>query len=188
MSTTRVDPYVAFNFIVTLTRSPKALNFGGMAAPAPPSMAPPPPPPATGGGVTLSPAPKRAAASPQAPAAGFSECSGLELTIDVEEYMEGGNNAGVLRFPTRTKWTHLRLKRGLALSDDLWQWHYDFVQGTGARRDGVITLLDEQQNPVKVWSFKRGIPVKWTGSSLNAMQSQLAFEEIEIAHEGLALK
>jgi phage tail-like protein len=122
-----------------------------------------------------------------APAGGFSECSGLEFSMDIEEYREGGNNATVLRFPTRIKWMNLRLKNGLALSDDLWNWHYNLVQGNVARRDGVVTLQDEERNPVKAWSFTRGLPVKWTGPTLNAMQSQVAFEEIEIAHEGLRL-
>jgi phage tail-like protein len=121
------------------------------------------------------------------PAGGFSECSGLEITLEFEEYREGGNNGTVLRFPTRTKWSNLRLKRGVALSDDLWLWHYGFVQGTVQRRDGIIALQDEQQNPVKAWSFSRGLPVKWTGPNLNASQSQVAIEELEIAHEGLKL-
>ena len=122
-----------------------------------------------------------------AAAGGFSECSGLEVSMDIEEYREGGNNGTVLRFPTRIKWMNLRLKNGLALSNDLWNWHYSLVQGTVARRDGVVTLQDEERNPVKVWSFTRGLAVKWTGPGLNALQSQVAFEEIEIAHEGLTL-
>jgi phage tail-like protein len=122
-----------------------------------------------------------------APAGGFSECGGLEFGLEIEEYREGGNNGTVLRFPTRAKWSNLRLKRGLALSDDLWQWHYAMVQGNVVRRDGVVTLQDEQQTPVKMWSFTRGLAVKWSGPSLNATQSQVAFEEIEIAHEGLVL-
>jgi len=122
-----------------------------------------------------------------APSGGFSECSGIEMSLDIEEYKEGGNNAGALRFPTRVKWTNLRLKRGMALTDDLWQWHYSFVQGQVVRRDGVITLLDEQQNAVKAWSFRRGLPVKWSGPSLNATNNHVAIEELEIAHEGLKL-
>jgi len=121
------------------------------------------------------------------PAAGFSECSGVEMSLDVEEYKEGGNNSVTLRFPTRVKWTNIRLKRGVALSDDLWQWHYSFVQGQVLRRDGTVTLMDEEQNPVKTWSFRRGLPVKWTGPSLNATGNQVAIEELEIAHEGLKL-
>lgn len=118
---------------------------------------------------------------------GFSECSGLEMSLDVEEYKEGGNNGTVLRFPTRAKWTNLRLKRGLTFAGDLWQWHYDFTQGVGKRRDGMIVLQDEQHRPSVVWSFTRALPVKWTGPSFNATQSQVAFEEIEIAHEGITV-
>ena len=33
--------------------------------------------------------------------------------------------------------------------------------------------------------FTRGLPVKWSGPSFNASQSQVVFEEVEIAHEGL---
>jgi len=118
---------------------------------------------------------------------GFSECTGLESALQIEDYNEGGNNIGALRFPTRIAWTNIRLKRGAALSDDLWKWHYSFLEGTGKRRDGVITLQNDRHEPVKVWYFTRGLPVKWTGPALNAMQSQLAVEELEIAHEGLKL-
>jgi len=152
----RVDPYRAFNFLITLLDSSSTL--GTMVTPI-----------------------------QNVAQGGFSECSGLEMGLDIEEYKEGGNNGTVLRFPTRLKWTNLHLKRGLALSDDLWLWHYRLAQGQVQRRDGLITLRDEQQNPVKVWSFTRGLPVKWTGPALNATQSQVAIEEIEIAHEGLKL-
>ncbi len=122
-----------------------------------------------------------------APLAGFSECSGLEMSMDIEEYKEGGNNGTILRFPTRVKWTNLRMKRGMTFAGDLWQWHYDFAQGVGTRRDGIIVLQDETQTPSIVWSFTRGLPIKWTGPSFNAGQSQVAFEEIEIAHEGITI-
>jgi len=118
---------------------------------------------------------------------GFSECSGLEMSLDIEEYREGGNNGTVLVFPSRIKRPHLRLKRGMALSDDLWLWHYAFVQGKVQRRDGLIALQDEEHNPVKIWKFTRGLAVKWTGPNLNASQNQVAVEELEIAHEGLDL-
>lgn len=118
-------------------------------------------------------------------AGGFSECSGLEMTLEVEEYREGGNNGTVLKFPTRVKWANLRLKRGVALGNDLFSWQSGFAEGKVQRRDGAVTLLNELHLPVKVWSFRRGIPVRWTGPMLNASQSQVAIEELEIAHEGL---
>jgi len=155
-TTGRVDPYRAFNFLITLVDSSSGLTTAVSAL-----------------GLSAQ--------------GGFSECSGLEMGLDVEEYKEGGNNGTVLRFPTRIKWTNLRLKRGVALSDDLWLWHYGFALGQVQRRDGLIVLQDEQQNPVKTWAFTRGLPVKWTGPSLNAAQGQVAIEEVEIAHEGLTL-
>lgn len=134
-----------------------------------------------------SPATLALSALSSGPLAGFAECSGLEMGMDIEEYKEGGNNGTILRFPTRVKWTNLRMKRGMTFAGDLWQWHYDFSQGIGTRRDGMIVLQDEQQTPSIVWSFTRGLPVKWTGPSFNAGQSQVAFEEIEIAHEGITV-
>ena len=152
----RVDPYRAFNFLITLVDS-----AGSAGSPL--------------------------TAIAISPSGGFSECSGLEMSLDIEDYKEGGNNATILRFPTRVKWSNLRLKRGVALSDDLFLWHFAFTQGQVLRRDGVVTLQDEQQNPVKAWTFVRGLPIKWSGPSFNATQSQVAIEELEIAHEGLQL-
>ncbi|KRC81824.1 phage tail protein [Sphingomonas sp. Root241] len=119
------------------------------------------------------------------PAGGFSECSGLEMTMPAETYAEGGNNGTLLKFAGRTSWANLKLKRGIVSSADLWRWHYDYVEGKGRRRDGVISLLDERGKTVRVWRFVRGLPVRWAGPALDAAQSHVAIEEIEIAHEGL---
>jgi phage tail-like protein len=120
-------------------------------------------------------------------AGGFSECSGLEMSMQPEEYKEGGRNGAVLRFPNRVTWSNLTLKKGVGLGTDLWDWHYGFVIGAGRRRDGVVTLLDAARTPVAAWFFRRGLPVKYTGPSLNAAQNAVAIEAVEIAHEGLHL-
>lgn len=119
------------------------------------------------------------------PQGGFSECSGLEVTIPAETYAEGGNNGTLLKFTGRAAWSNIKLKRGVVTSADLWRWHYDYVEGKGRRRDGVITLLDERGKSVRVWRFVRGLPVRWAGPPLDALQSKVAVEEIEIAHEGI---
>jgi len=121
--------------------------------------------------------------------AGFSECSGLEATMEVMDYKEGGVNDYVHKFPTRASHSNITLKHGVIyLYDDLWSWHYDFVQGQGKRKDGLIVLLDESRQPAKVWKFRRGLPMKWTGPALNASQSNAAIESLEIAHEGLTIQ
>ncbi|HOA88674.1 phage tail protein [Propioniciclava tarda] len=115
---------------------------------------------------------------------GFSECTGLEASLAVDEYREGGRNDAVLRFPGRITHPNLRLRRGL-VTEDLWRWHEQFILGRGKRRDGVIELLDETGNAVRTWRFRRGLPVRWAGPAFNANTSTLAVEEVEIAHEGL---
>jgi phage tail-like protein len=121
--------------------------------------------------------------------AGFSECSGLEATMEVFDYKEGGVNDYVHKFPTRASFANITLKHGVIfLYDDLWTWHNAFVLGNGKRKDGLIVLLNESRTPTKVWKFTRGIPMKWVGPSLNATQSAVAIESLEISHEGLFLE
>jgi phage tail-like protein len=116
---------------------------------------------------------------------GFSEMSGLELSMQPEEYKEGGRNGAVLKFPNRVTWSNLTLKRGIGIGTALWDWHYGFVTGEGKRRDGMIVLLDEKKEPGRIWYFRRGLPVKYTGPTLNATQNNVAIESVEIAHEGI---
>ncbi len=155
---TRQDPVLNHNFVISLLDSTSALS---------PGAAPP-----LAGILDLA-------------AGGFSECGGLELTMQPEEYKEGGNNGGTLRFASRATWANLTLKRGVTASTELWDWHFGFVEGHGKRRDGVVMLLDAARNPVQAWYFRRGLPVKYTGPALNAAQSSVAVEAIEIAHEGI---
>jgi len=119
--------------------------------------------------------------------AGFSECTGLEGTLEAHDYQAGGINSGALRFPTRIKWSNLVLKRGVGKDMMLWDWFHSFVSGKGTRRDGVIVLQDTQHQPHTVWGFRAGLPVKYSGPQMNAMQSNVAIESVEIAHQGLYL-
>ena len=116
---------------------------------------------------------------------GFAECSGLDMSMKVEEYNEGGNNGTVLKFPGRVSSGNITLKKGQGTSSALWDWHYGFVTGSGKRRDGVIVLLSDLHIPNNIWYFRRGLPLKYSGPAMNATQNSVAIESIEIAHEGL---
>lgn len=121
------------------------------------------------------------------PLAGFNECSGLDGSLEVESYEAGGSNGTVLKFPTRMRWEKLVLKRGIGVKTTIWDWFYGFAHGRVLRKDGVITLRNEQHHAHTVWGFKRGLPVRYQGPRLNAQDSSVAFESIEIEHEGLYL-
>ena len=71
------------------------------------------------------------------------------------------------------------------VSQSGWDWLYDFGEGKVKRKDGLIVLMDEKHIPHNVWTFKRGLPVKFQGPSLKAMGNEVAIESLEIAHEGL---
>jgi phage tail-like protein len=117
---------------------------------------------------------------------GFTECSGLEMSMQPDEFKEGGNNGFIHKFPTRVTWSNIVLKKGVGAGTALWDWQYGFAVGRGRRRDGVIMLLtDFEQQPNNIWQFRRGLPVKYTGPAMNAGQSSVAIEAIEIAHEGI---
>lgn len=116
---------------------------------------------------------------------GFSECSGIEMTMKTEDYKEGGANGHVHHFPSRVEWSPITLKKGVGSGSTLWDWHYAFAIGRGKRRDGLIVLLNELHVPNNIWFFQRGLPSKYSGPQLNAMQNQVAIESVEITHEGI---
>jgi phage tail-like protein len=154
----RTDPLLAYNFVITLLDTSSALASAVSAA--------------------------KAAVSDVA-LGGFTECSGLEMSLDVEEYKEGGRNSEILQFPTRVKWNKITLKKGIGSGTALWDWHYGFAAGSGKRRDGLIVLLNELRAPNNIWYFRRGLPTRYAGPTLNAAQNSVAIETIEIAHEGI---
>jgi phage tail-like protein len=122
---------------------------------------------------------------------GFSECSGLETSLDIYEYAEGGVNDRLHRFPSRIKHeNNIVLRRGVGLGEGLWLWHQEFMEGKGRRRTGMIFLFGEVGSapvPIKTWTFERGLPVKWTGPAFNAQTSEISIEALEIAIEKLTL-
>ncbi|MGB7922513.1 MAG: phage tail protein [Pyrinomonadaceae bacterium] len=117
---------------------------------------------------------------------GFSECSGLQVETETMDYPEGGLNDYVHRFRGRTKYPALTLKHGLTMIDGLWSWHQDVIQGNVERKNGTIYLLNRMHLPVLWWDFKGGFPTKWTGPDFRADSNSVAFESVEIAHQGLS--
>ncbi|HUL12171.1 MAG TPA: phage tail protein [Methylococcaceae bacterium] len=116
---------------------------------------------------------------------GFTEVSGLESEIEMEEYQEGGVNNYVHHLPRQTKPAHLVFKKGLTDISTLWNWYDNTSQGIIQRKNGTIMLLDRKQIPVMWWNFRNALPVKWTGPDFDSGSDQVAFESIELVHEGL---
>ena len=119
------------------------------------------------------------------PVAGFSECSGLQLEIEVQEYHEGGLNAYMRKFPGHTKQSNITLKRGI-VDRKVWEWFYKLTQGNVEFRNGSIVVRDPSGSAeVMKWNFKNAFPCKWVGPELNATQNNVAVETLELCHQGL---
>ena len=135
--------------------------------------------------------------------AGAAECSGLEIGLKTFDYAEGGVNSHVLKFPDRGELKNLVLKRGLSASFELFDWCQDVQNGvfrhanqraaanaapassSNAERAIGVALVDAAGNALKEWKLRRAFPVKWVGPEFKASDSSVAFESIELAHEGI---
>ncbi len=123
--------------------------------------------------------------------AGFSEVSGLEKTIDTEDYKEGGNDF-VHKLPAGITYSNLTLKRGLSDSDQLWKWHLDVTNALSngialknLRKNITLVILDEERKTTQwLFTFKDAYPTKWKGPGFNAIGSSVAIEILEIVHRG----
>ncbi len=120
----------------------------------------------------------------------FTECTGLGSEHDVIEHnvvTEKGLEV-VMKIPGRLKWENIVLKRGITSSMDIWDWRKDVENGkvSDARRDGSITMFDQDLNPVARWEFKRGWPLKVTGPQPKSDSNEIGVEELTIAHEYIA--
>lgn len=116
----------------------------------------------------------------------FQQITGLGAQLEVSSYPEGGVNDRVRQFPVRHSWNRIVLHRGVARGTGLWSWYQAGLGNPlGARRSGAVLLLDGAGVPGAVWAFRGGLASKWTGPDLHAERSEVAVEQLEIAHEGL---
>ncbi|WP_380677725.1 phage tail protein [Salinigranum sp. GCM10025319] len=117
---------------------------------------------------------------------GFSEVSGLERELQVEEYNEGGVDGFTHAFPDRMTSPNLVLKRGLTDSEVFWEWLQQVARGVVERKSGRVIVLNSVGEEVRGWAFREAYPVKWTGPELRADQGAVAFETVELTHRGLS--
>lgn len=119
--------------------------------------------------------------------AGFSEVSGLQVEVEVEDYREGGMNeyihrlAGPARYPN-----NLVLKHGITDVDALWVWHHHGVQGKVKRKNVAIILLNSMGEEAWRWTVKEAYPMRWIGPDLRANAAEVAVETIELVHRGIS--
>ena len=117
----------------------------------------------------------------------FSECTGLEATMEPKAIKEGGTNYGVAQRAGPITFATVVLKRGISKNRNLWQIFNAVSSGLYAPRLQVtITVLDMQSKPVIAWELDRAMPIKFKFADLNAKGTEVGIEELHLVHEKLS--
>lgn len=174
------DPLRNFKFIVTLT--PPTGTTAGTAATSTAG---------TAGAIT-------------APITlGFMSISGLNMTVDVIAYREGGYNTTTQKMPGQADFSPVTFSRGVAVADGNtpYSWISELfvvMQGTGQTQAGTdfrwtvdVQVLDHPVTaatvPVKAWfRIYNAWPTSVAWSDLDAGANQLFIEQMVLAHEGFS--
>jgi phage tail-like protein len=113
----------------------------------------------------------------------FQSVSGLSVDLLTETHKEGGENRFEYILPVRTKYQNLTLKRGLVKDSKLISWCLKTFQSLDIRpADLTITLFNEKQEPLMVWNVVQAWPKKWSVDDLNAMDSKVLIESLELQY------
>lgn len=118
----------------------------------------------------------------------FSECTGLEATMEPKVIKEGGRNYGVNQRSGPVTFATVILKRGMTTTRDLHHW-FELV-GNGAyayRLSATITMFDLNGKGILSWKLEKALPIKFKSADLNAKNSEVGIEELHLAHEGFTM-
>ena len=121
----------------------------------------------------------------------FKEVSGLNVTVQVDEIREGGQNGYSHRVPGRMSWPNLVFRRGVTDSNALFDWFaktsgegFASAQNTLTRSTGAVTVIDAGGNRLRSWEFIDVFPVRWAGPDFSVESRDPLEEELEVAHHG----
>ncbi len=117
--------------------------------------------------------------------AGFTSCSGLEVSRETLELVEGGVNDHIHVLPGPLQHGRITLNRGIAFTTFLWDWfHQGGFDAAVQRRKVTIIRYDVSGAVARTWPMPDAFPVKWVGAELRADSREVAVETLELAFGG----
>jgi phage tail-like protein len=118
----------------------------------------------------------------------FAEVSGLQAQVSTEEIAEGGQNRFVQKFPLRTKYPELTLKRGLLVDSNMIKWIASCIDDFDIQtRNITIMLLNEDHAPLMHWHIVGAYPVKWSVSDFSATSNSIVVESLQFYYQYFSL-
>ncbi len=121
---------------------------------------------------------------------GFSEVTGLTVENEVIEYREGSSpEYNKIKMPGLHKFGNITLKRGIFANDnEYFNWLNTVKLNTIERRDLIISLLNENHEPVVSYKVKQAWPIKIQAPDMKSDANEVAIEILELVHEGLVIQ
>lgn len=114
----------------------------------------------------------------------FQEVSGLSRELETESVKSGGENRFAFKLPTRAQYPNLVLKRGLFLDSGIISWANDAMINLDIKPATVIvTLLNEQREPLQAYKCVNAWPQKWSVADFNAQESRILVETMELYYQ-----
>ena len=114
----------------------------------------------------------------------FQSVSGLSRELGTETVNSGGENRFSYKLPTRAQYPNLVLARGLVVDSKLIQWATDAIEHFDIQTSTVmVTLLNENHEPLQTYQCIHAWPQKWNISNFNAEESKIVIETMELAYQ-----
>ena len=118
--------------------------------------------------------------------AGFSECTGLNAEANMIEYREGNESLTTRKLHGLIKYGNVTLKWGVTQDPELFNWFKTVVDGDIDRKQTMsVVLLDEQRVEAVRWNIITAWPSKYVIPDMKSDGNEIAFESVELCHEGV---
>ena len=114
----------------------------------------------------------------------FQEVSGLDVEIEMESFVEGGQNRFTWQVPKRARYSDITLKRGMFIGSGIVLWCRNaFEKFIFDPTNITIALLNDKHVPLQAWYVVNAIPKKWSISSFNAQENSVVVESITLSYQ-----
>jgi phage tail-like protein len=114
----------------------------------------------------------------------FQEVTGLDVEMEMESFIEGGQNRFTWQLPKRSRYSDITLKRGMFIGSTIIKWCRDALENFSFAPANVhISLLNENHEPVMTWYVINAIPKRWSVSGLNAQDNSIMVESITLSYQ-----
>lgn len=114
----------------------------------------------------------------------FADVGGLTAEMTTQEIAEGGQNRFLQKFPVRTKYPELVLKRGMFVSSKITDWIRKSIDDFVIEPHNIdVMLLNEEHEPLMTWHVINAYPTKWVVSDLSATNNAVVIETLQFFYQ-----